>query len=308
MPVFSPLFFKDISKEQILSFFRNMCLFLFLIGLFSGIGLCEVYFICYLNDVEVSSLSDLAASHSTVTVRNCARLLVLISHASLFILPALTFAYLQVGKNWIEVFRFKRNLQLKSVFLSIMLLLAAFPMAQWLYKMNYAVDMPDSWVKTDLQATQKVMQLMEMHTPTELLFNLLIIAIVPAIGEEMIFRGLVQQSLGRATQSHWWAIGVSAVIFSASHCQFLGFLPRVLLGVLLGYIFYHTQNLWYSIIAHGVFNGIQVITFYAMPERIQQLAPSKTEVSLFAAIGSMILMILIGALLRKARVFEPMKP
>jgi uncharacterized protein len=299
MSLFSPLLLKNISKKQVQLFVRNGCFIFLLIGLFSGIGLGSVYFICYMNGIEFASLTNLTAD-STTTTRNCARLLALVSHASFFMLPALAFTYLEFGKNWSDVFKFKNSIQIKSILLSILLLLISSPSAQWLYKINYSLNLPDIWAKTDLKTTEKVVQLMVMHAPMELLLNLLAIAVVPAIGEEMIFRGLVQQCLARATKSHWWAIGLSAAIFSAAHGQFLGFLPRMLLGVLLGYIFYCTKNLWHSIVAHGVFNGMQVIILYILPEHVHQLNPSKISVLLPAAIGSVILMVLIGALLQRA--------
>jgi uncharacterized protein len=301
MPLFSSLFFKNISKEQVEFFIRNLCFIFFLIGLFSGVGLGAVYFICYLNGIEVESLTNLTADSSDV-VRNCTRLLSLVSHASFFILPALIFTYLQDKKTWQDVFKFKKSVQITPVLLSIVLLLVSFPLAQWLYKTNSTLPIPDILTKTDIQTTEKVMQLMVMQSPVELLLNLLAIAVVPAIGEEMIFRGLVQQCLGRATKSHWWAIGLSAMIFSAAHFQFLGFLPRMLLGLSLGYIFYCTKNLWYSIIAHGCFNGIQIINLYINYDYINQLSPSKIEPNFAAAMGSVVLMLLIGALLRREEV------
>lgn len=94
-----------------------------------------------------------------------------------------------------------------------------------------------------------------------MLFNLLIVALIPAVGEELTFRGVVQQSLTRKMNPHV-AIFLSAAIFSFIHFQFYGFLPRMFLGLLLGYMFYITNSLWTSIAMHFANNGTVVVLYY----------------------------------------------
>ena len=95
-----------------------------------------------------------------------------------------------------------------------------------------------------------------------LLFNLLVIALIPAVGEELTFRGVLQQSLTRGLKNPHVAIFLSAAIFSFIHFQFLGFLPRMFLGILLGYMFYVSGSLWTSILMHFVNNGAAVVLYY----------------------------------------------
>lgn len=94
-----------------------------------------------------------------------------------------------------------------------------------------------------------------------LLFNLLIIALIPAVGEELTFRGMLQQGLSRRMNPHV-AIILAAAIFSFIHFQFYGFLPRMFLGILLGYMFYVSGSLWTSILMHFVNNGTAVVLYY----------------------------------------------
>ena len=94
-----------------------------------------------------------------------------------------------------------------------------------------------------------------------LLFNLLIIALIPAVGEELTFRGVLQQGLSRRMNPHV-AIILAAAIFSFIHFQFYGFLPRMFLGILLGYMFYVSGSLWTSILMHFVNNGTAVVLYY----------------------------------------------
>ena len=100
--------------------------------------------------------------------------------------------------------------------------------------------------ETAQAATEKMLN---VDTFGGLLLNLLIIALIPAVGEEMTFRGVLQQSLTRKMSPHV-AIILSAAIFSFIHFQFYGFLPRMFLGILLGYMFYITGSLWTSILMH----------------------------------------------------------
>ena len=103
--------------------------------------------------------------------------------------------------------------------------------------------------------------MLDVDTFGGLLLNLLIIALIPAVGEELTFRGVLQQGLMRKMNPHV-AIVISAAIFSFIHFQFFGFLPRLFLGLLLGYMFYITGSLWTSILMHFVNNGTVVVLYY----------------------------------------------
>ena len=96
----------------------------------------------------------------------------------------------------------------------------------------------------------------------ELLLALIIIAVLPAIGEEIVFRGLIQNELYRGTNNIHMSIWFAAVLFSAIHFQFFGFVPRLLLGALFGYLYYWSGNLILAILAHFVNNAVSVLALY----------------------------------------------
>jgi len=112
--------------------------------------------------------------------------------------------------------------------------------------------------ETAQAATEKMLN---VTTFGGMLFNLIIIALIPAVGEELTFRGVLQQSLTRKMNPHI-AITLSAAIFSFIHFQFYGFLPRMFLGMLMGYMFYITNSLWTSMLMHFVNNGATVVLYY----------------------------------------------
>jgi membrane protease YdiL (CAAX protease family) len=96
----------------------------------------------------------------------------------------------------------------------------------------------------------------------ELVFAVIIIAVLPAIGEEIVFRGLIQNELYRGTRNVHVSIWIAAFLFSAIHFQFFGFVPRLLLGALFGYLYYWSGSLSFAIFAHFVNNAVSVIALY----------------------------------------------
>jgi membrane protease YdiL (CAAX protease family) len=104
--------------------------------------------------------------------------------------------------------------------------------------------------------------LLKMDNIRDLLFNLFLIAIIPAIGEEMFFRGVIQKKLKNILRNPHIAILITSFIFSAIHMQFFGFLPRFFLGIILGYLFYYSGSLWMPIIAHFINNALAVLLMY----------------------------------------------
>ena len=127
------------------------------------------------------------------------------------------------------------------------------------------------------QAADTLKSILDMPTPLIFFFNLLLIAILPGIGEELIFRGIVQKHIGGWIKNPIAAIWISAFIFSAIHMQFEGFLPRIVLGAVLGYLYYWTNNLWVPIITHAFNNGIQVVLIYAFGMELEDVEQQGTD-------------------------------
>jgi membrane protease YdiL (CAAX protease family) len=100
------------------------------------------------------------------------------------------------------------------------------------------------------------------NTTSDFLLGLFVIAILPGIGEELVFRGLIQNELWRSSKNIHAAIWTSAILFSAIHMQFFGFMPRMLLGALFGYLYYWSGNLLIPMIAHFFHNGFTLSMIY----------------------------------------------
>jgi membrane protease YdiL (CAAX protease family) len=153
--------------------------------------------------------------------------------------------------------------------LAVFMMLVAIPMIQVMASWNENLHLPkalggiDQWIH-DTEQTQDgfVKRMLNMPNTASLLLNLFTMAFCTAVGEEAFFRGVIQKILVRATRRMHVAVWLGAILFSALHFQFLGFFPRVLLGLVLGYLYAYSGSLWPSILAHFVYNGSQILYFY----------------------------------------------
>jgi membrane protease YdiL (CAAX protease family) len=111
----------------------------------------------------------------------------------------------------------------------------------------------------------------------EVALAMFVIAVLPAFGEEIVFRGIIQNQLYRATSNIHVSIWIAAFLFSAIHFQFFGFVPRLFLGALFGYLYYWSGNLWLPILAHFVNNGFSVLAMYFYQQGTLDYDLEKTE-------------------------------
>lgn len=115
------------------------------------------------------------------------------------------------------------------------------------------------------------------NSPGDFIFGVFVIALLPAIGEELVFRGMLQPEIFRFSGNHHVAIWVSAIIFSAFHMQFFAFVPRMFLGALFGYLYLWSGNFLIPIIAHFVNNGFLVMIMYLYQKGIITADMESTE-------------------------------
>lgn len=156
-----------------------------------------------------------------------------------------------------------------TVILAIILVVAAMPFINILASWNASLNLPDSmqsieqWMREmENQAMGLTENLLSGTTLTALLVNLLVVALIPAVGEEFLFRGIVQPVFFQMTRSPHAAVWLAALLFSFLHFQFFGFLPRLILGVMFGYLLVWSKTIWVPVIAHFANNGLAVIFYY----------------------------------------------
>ena len=171
-------------------------------------------------------------------------------------------------KSVVNLFR-NKSAYSNSLLLSGLLIVVFMVPNSLFIEWNANVTMPDflkdfeAWAreKEDV-ATALTNYLTTFSSTSQFLFAFFVIAVLPGIGEELVFRGMLQPELKRATGNMHVAIWISAIMFSAIHLQFFGFIPRMLLGVLFGYLYFWSGNILVPMFAHFVNNGFSLIMLY----------------------------------------------
>ncbi len=187
-----------------------------------------------------------------------------------FLLPAIVFVLFRFRKQFLLFFRLNRFPNLLNAVFGVSAVLVAMPVIQWLYKFNSSIPLPDFLQQSETQVEVMLKGILDAQSTPELLLVLLVVAVIPALGEELFFRGILQRYIERMTLNPHIAVWSIGALFSAIHMQFAGFLPRMLLGVLLGYLVIWTRSLWIPIIAHFANNALQVIVVYQLGDQIAE--------------------------------------
>lgn len=182
--------------------------------------------------------------------------------------------------------------------LTIVLIIVVQPLVGFFGHLNQSIVFPDSLApienifKSIEELTSKMIaRMISDKSVIGVILNVLIIAGLAAIVEEIFFRGCLQQLIARIVKNIHVAVWVSAIIFSAVHMEFYGFLPRVLLGAMLGYLYVYTANLWIPIIAHFVNNFMSIVlqTIYYGTEEYDSIEKFDMESAVWLLPGSIIL-------------------
>ena len=171
------------------------------------------------------------------------------SSIGMFVLPALVLGPAERHRYRYLDFNAKVNPSLWFMVVAVMFF--STPVFEQAIKLNEQMRLPDvfagleSWMKVKEAEQERLTNLLLSETTyTGLITSLLVVAVIAAIGEEFLFRGCVQGILTRWFKNPHLAIWATAVIFSAIHLQFYGFLPRMLLGALFGYLLCWGKNIW----------------------------------------------------------------
>ena len=255
--------FVDASPLSKIFFLVGISLISVLIFLFIGVVLAALLYgtNIFLNP---ELLNDIGNSKVLSTYK----LLQIFQHIGLFIVPPIVLSFL-VSTNPANYLRLKEQPAISSLLVVGIIMLISLPLVNWMVEINEMLKLPEfmasveQWMKeTEENAAIFTEAFLKMETLGDLLLNMMMIALIPAIGEELLFRGVLQRLFSEWTKNAHWGVLIAAVLFSAIHMQFYGFLPRMVLGVLLGYLFLWSKSLWLPIFGHFVNNGAAVIFTY----------------------------------------------
>ena len=135
------------------------------------------------------------------------------------------------------------------------------------------------------------------HSMQGLWMNILVLGGIAAFSEELFFRGLVQETLRKNGLGNWGSVIAAAFIFSAFHLEFNNFLPIFFLGIVLGYLYMLTKNLWVSILGHFFNNTFLLVSLYF--DKASNTSTVDDHVSIGWTVGSSVLMILQFYVMRR---------
>jgi len=198
---------------------------------------------------------------------NAVKFIQLMSSIGAFLVPALIFPLIKGSP--VKYLRISQASKPVMYLLGILIILVSAPLIDYTSVLNQGLRFPDSMkfiydaIKSseDKAASLTHVFLIMPHVG-DFIYNLVLIAILPAMVEEFLFRGCIQQILNEKIKNIHVAVWISAFIFSFMHFEFFGFLPRMILGGLLGYLFYYSGSIWVNTLAHAFNNGSQVVAIY----------------------------------------------
>ena len=191
------------------------------------------------------------------------RPMVWIQTVTTFVIPAIIFGLIFYRGKFNTYFKLDRTPTAMVLLLACVFMLTGYTFVQLAYELNQMIPLGDWAIDMEDTASSMMDEILLVDSPWHLITTLLIVAVLPGIGEELAFRGVLQKQIGEVFKSEHMGIWLSAMLFSAIHLQFEGFLPRMVLGAILGYLYYWTASLWVPIIVHFLNNGVQIVVLYA---------------------------------------------
>jgi len=259
----------------------------FIVGLLVAIPIFQI---------NIADLTQFLSNYNDPDNLRFLKFLQTIQAFGLFIVPAFIIGFLFHSNpaSYLKFYSTNKRLYALTAFI----ILASIPLINAIAVFNQSMHFPEwmggleNWMREKENSAQELTEaFLRMDSFGSLLFNIFMIGILPALGEELIFRGVLQRIFAEWTKNIHWGIALAAIIFSAMHMQFYGFLPRLLLGVILGYLFYWSGSIWVPIIGHFVNNTVAVIAYYLYGNEMNR------DIENFGASGDSVIYFVVGILM-----------
>ena len=213
--------------------------------------------------------------------------LLVVQFLGIFLLPPLVYAYLADPRPFAYV-GLKAPQKNSFLLLGMIIMVAAYFTVEFLGILNEAIvhllpKTTQAWIESgEADANNMLQSVLSVRSPVELLKTILLVCALPAIGEELFFRGILQKLFIQIFKSAWPGIIFTAFLFSAFHMQFMGLIPRMALGIILGCLYWYSGSLYTSMLGHFVYNAINVLLIYF---HIADLDSKPGSVMVFSLIG-----------------------
>ncbi|MCB0408866.1 MAG: CPBP family intramembrane metalloprotease [Flavobacteriales bacterium] len=215
----------------------------------------------------------------------------LITAVGAFIIAPIVYMII-TSKSRLADLKLKRVNKPINYLIILILMIISSPILSLIIEVNAQVGLSEFMMEEQAKQDYITKLLLTFSGWGSLLYILLIIAVVPAIGEELLFRGVVQKIFTKWTNNYHVGIWITAILFSFFHMQFHGFVPRMLLGAFLGYALVWSGSLWVPMLGHFFNNGSVVVLSYFYPEMMEN-----PDMSIFGEIGKNPIVIITSLIL-----------
>lgn len=241
-------------------------------GIFIVISLIGTSILASITGMQFTELADSEKLESNPQRLTLLRGMLLIQFLGLFALPSLLFAYFS-DPYPAQYLGLKQPSKAGFWLVAVALLFIAIPAVEFTGILNKKLltgNELKAWAQGMEDEAQKTIRLMLSTTRlSDLLLNLIFIAGFAAVGEELFFRGILQRLFIKGTKNPWIGIVIAAFLFSFLHFQFFGFIPRFLLGILLGAVYWYSGSLYAAIAAHFIYDAFIIVFVYFNPQMLQ---------------------------------------
>lgn len=234
-----------------------------LVGLILGVGLVSNLISLGIWELGGLSMEEVQSENIISFVdRILLRIGLSVNHLGMFLIPGCIWVYIY-QKDDFRSFLLLKSFSTNQLFLWGLMILCSYPLIAFLSQVNMALPLAE-WMRSSNDATMNLMEkTLFMDGMLEYIMNLFLVGVLAALGEELIFRGIIQRTLSLHWDNVHISIWVTALIFGLFHMQLERFMPLAFLGLLLGYVYYYTASIWAAVILHFINNSLQVTLLYA---------------------------------------------
>jgi len=253
---------SDLSPVSKIVFTVILVLVSFIIFAFAGALVAIPLF-----DVNIFTNPDVLNDYSSIENINTIKFFQIIQSIGLFIVPAIIAGYFFHGN--LKYLGVLMRPGLFSVIMACVIIITAQPFINWMLQINEMLKLPEflsglkNWMLESEKSRIEITEIfLDVSTVSGFVVNIIMFGVIAAVGEELIFRGLLLKLFNEWVKNIHVAVIITSILFSALHVQFYGFLPRLMLGIFLGYTFVWSRSLWVPIVAHFINNASAVTIYY----------------------------------------------
>jgi membrane protease YdiL (CAAX protease family) len=273
----------------------------------AGIIIASIISIPIWTNMTGKSILDMEKYMTDPAYSNAIKVIQSITAVVGFFVPAVLTAFLLNHKPF-NLLGFTGRINYKQLGLVIVIVFAALVVSGALSGVNEQIPVSPSWKmkfdKMEKDYMQQVEAIVGLDNIWQLLLSIFIMAFLPALCEETLFRGGLQNFLTRSAGKPWIAIVVVSIIFSLSHFSYYGFLSRMFLGIVLGLLYYYSGRLWISVAAHFLNNALAISMLYIYKMQGKPIDEAMGDTATTGYWGFLMLPVLIALLI----LFRKMSP